>query len=283
MHQSIQELCLIVLHDFHNIRIPLHPSRTNLHLAHPPTLPIPHNLTLILIPKQIILLKLRRRPLTTPEMLRQHTTRQPALIALNRTPNIRRAMCGVERSSNSGHEFLNHRVSAADDGVVQPDFVEGCQVHYCVLCDGAGAEFTRAKVKGVDEADERIDGGLAIREAVGVGHGGFALRWWFWFAFCVEKADVYEGRVAKNTEHVFTIICLPTRVLSPSSSPNDLQRVNRGVEFEVVKVLLVRSEDVRITEMVDILQIRMSRPSVLQEARIRTARSPLDRISQFGI
>ena len=108
-------------------------------------------------------MKLRRRPLTTPEMLRQHTTRQPALIALDRTPNIRRAMRCVERSSNGRHEFLYDSLPAVDNGVVQSDFVEGRQVHYHVFCNGTSAELTRAKVKGVDEADERVDGGLVVK------------------------------------------------------------------------------------------------------------------------
>lgn len=113
-------------------------------------------------------------------MLRQHTAREGSLVAGDEAAHVRRAVRGVQRRADGVHQPCHDRVAATHGVVVEPNGLQRRQVHDGVGCQGRGAQRGQTRIQTAYEAHYGVDGGFAVREAVGIGHVCVDAGWLGW-------------------------------------------------------------------------------------------------------
>lgn len=173
----------IICLDFHDLWIALCPCWSNLQFRDFPQVALTDHFSLVLVAKQVILLKFGAGSFAASKMLRKDAAGQigrvgPGEVAADVCCAVRR----VERPAHSSHQAIDDFGLALDDRVVHANLVEGPEVHNHIVCHSRGAELVRPFVQRADESDNGVDSRFAVRETSCVGHrGGFVwVRMWSW-------------------------------------------------------------------------------------------------------
>ena len=158
------------LRDLHNRRNALRPSRRNLQELDLPHIPLPHNITLILIPHEIKVLEVRARALPQSKVLRKDIATQAGLVAGDSAAEVGNAVGRVKGIAHRFHEHQDDGLLAVDRAVVEAGFVEGAEVHGYVVGKGGDEQVSVGIIKRIDEASDCVNGRFAVGEAVFVEH-----------------------------------------------------------------------------------------------------------------